>query len=161
MCPNSEYNRLHVKKSCCYLPPFCPIQFYLYGYNTWSCVITWWRPGFTLFFLSEASSVFSTNTNKKKKVSEPKGGEDCHRISARALLNYLPISLRSAVSDSLGSDAAVKLRSREKMGHVLIGESPWRGENHEAIGETVSSSLLHNVWSQDCVYIDPISNVMK
>lgn len=67
MCPNLEYNRLHVKKSCCYLPPFCPIQFYLYGYNTWSCVITWWRPGFTLFFLSEASSVFSTNTNKKKK----------------------------------------------------------------------------------------------
>ena len=53
----------------------------------------------------------------------------CVAIHCEALLKCLLVSLRSGVSDSLGSDAAAKLRSREKMGHVLKGESPWRGEN--------------------------------
>lgn len=35
---------------------------------------------------------------------------------------------------------------RKNMGHVLIGESPWRGENHEAKGETVSPSRGLGDW---------------
>lgn len=49
----------------------------------------------------------------------------------------------------------LKPRSREKMGHALVGESPWRGENDEAKGETVSTSPPRNV-SGLCV--DPVTS---
>ena len=49
----------------------------------------------------------------------------------------------------------LKPRSREKMGHALVGESPWRGENDEAKGETVSTSPLRNVSG---LRVDPVTS---
>lgn len=48
----------------------------------------------------------------------------CRRLPVRGPQKRPPVSLRSAVSDPLGSDAAVEAEIEGKMGHALVGESP-------------------------------------